>query len=63
MQSENYVIDNHLAGVISQSFGATEETFPSNAALVALRGANTNAANKGVTMLGGSGDEGRPTSC
>ena len=44
VQAENYVIDNHLAGVISQSFGATEETFPTKAALLALRGANTNAA-------------------
>ena len=26
--AENYVIDHHLANVISQSFGATEETFP-----------------------------------
>ena len=40
VQSENYVIDNHLAGVISQSFGATEETFPSTSALLALRSAN-----------------------
>src|SRR5262249_33761484 len=56
--SENYVIDNHLAGVISQSFGATEETFPSNAAIMALRSANLNAAAKGVTMLGSSGDAG-----
>ena len=28
VQAENFVIDHHLAGVISQSFGATEETFP-----------------------------------
>ncbi len=27
--AENYVIDHHLGDVISQSFGATEETFPS----------------------------------
>jgi subtilase family serine protease len=58
VQSENYVIDNHLAGVISQSFGATEETFPSNAAIMALRSANLNAAANGVTMLGSSGDAG-----
>src|SRR5262249_47227641 len=43
VQSENYVIDNHLAGVITQSFGATEETFPGPQAILALRGANLNA--------------------
>ena len=28
VRAENYVIDHHLGDVISQSFGATEETFP-----------------------------------
>ncbi len=28
VKAENYVIDHHLADVISQSFGATENTFP-----------------------------------
>ena len=27
--AENFVINHHLGDVISQSFGATEETFPS----------------------------------
>ena len=58
VQAENYVIDHHLAGVISQSFGATEETFPNAASLLALRGAFQNAAQHGVTVLGASGDEG-----
>jgi subtilase family serine protease len=58
VQAENFVIDHHLANVISQSFGATEETFPSVASLLALRGAFQNAAQHGVTVLGGSGDEG-----
>jgi hypothetical protein len=58
VKAENYVIDNHLAGVITQSFGATEETFPNKQALLDLRGANLNAAAHGVTMLGSSGDEG-----
>jgi subtilase family serine protease len=56
--SENYVIDNHLAGVISQSFGATEETFPNDKALLDLRDAFKNAAKNDVTVLGSSGDEG-----
>jgi len=28
VQAENFVIDHNLGDVISQSFGATEETFP-----------------------------------
>ena len=28
IEAENYVIDNHLANVITQSFGATEQSFP-----------------------------------
>ena len=51
----HYVIDHHLAGVISQSFGATENTFPNVGALLALRGAFENAARHGVTVLGASG--------
>jgi subtilase family serine protease len=56
--AEKYVIDHHLGGVISQSFSATEETFPSKAALLALRGAYTDAAAKGVTVLAATGDSG-----
>jgi subtilase family serine protease len=56
--AENYVIDHHLASVISQSFGATEETFPSAQSIFDLRSAFENARAHGVTVLGGSGDEG-----
>ena len=56
--AENYVINHHLGDVISQSFGATEETFPSAQSLLALRSAFINAAFHGVTVLAGSGDEG-----
>ncbi len=56
--AENYVINHHLGEVISQSFGATEETFPNVAALMSLRSANENAAAHNVTVLGASGDEG-----
>ena len=58
VKAENYVIDHHLAGVITQSFGATENTFPNAASLLALRSAFQNAARQGVTVLGASGDEG-----
>jgi subtilase family serine protease len=56
--AEKYVIDHHLGGVISQSFGATEETFPTTQSLLALRGAYTDAYAKGVTVLAATGDSG-----
>jgi subtilase family serine protease len=56
--AEKFVIDHHLAAVISQSFSATEETFPSKESLLALRGAYEDAAAEGVTVLTASGDSG-----
>ncbi len=56
--AENYVINHHLADVITQSFGATENTFPSKQSLLSLRSAFVNAARQGVTVLGSSGDTG-----
>jgi subtilase family serine protease len=56
--AENYVIDHHLGNVISQSFGANEQTFTSPSQIYSLRSANINAARHGVTMLSGSGDSG-----
>ena len=56
--AEKYVISHHLGGVISQSFSATEQTFPSRQALAALRGAIVAADRAGVTMLAASGDSG-----
>ena len=56
--AEKYVINHHLGGVISQSFSATEQTFPSKKSLLSLRGAYTDAAAKGVTVLAASGDSG-----
>ncbi|MGO9221599.1 MAG: S8 family serine peptidase, partial [Streptosporangiaceae bacterium] len=58
VKAETYVIDHHLGGVISQSFSATEQTFPSRQSLLNLRGAYVDAANKGVTVLAASGDSG-----
>jgi subtilase family serine protease len=58
VKAEEYVIDHHLGGVISQSFSATEQTFPSKKSLLSLRGAYTDAARKGVTVLAASGDSG-----
>jgi subtilase family serine protease len=58
VKAENYVIDHGIADVISQSFGATEETFPTKQSLLDLRSANLNAQRHHVTMLGSSGDAG-----
>jgi subtilase family serine protease len=58
VEAENYVIDHHLGDVISQSFGATEETFPSAGSIFELRSAFINAAAHHVTVLAGSGDGG-----
>jgi subtilase family serine protease len=58
VRAEEYVIDHHLGGIISQSFSATEQTFPSRRSLLALRSAYLDAARKGVTVLAASGDSG-----
>jgi len=52
------VIRHHLGDVISQSFSATEQTFPDRAAVQALRGAYQLAALNHVTVLAASGDSG-----
>ena len=56
--AEEYVIRHHLGDVISQSFSATEQTFPGQAAVQALRGAYLLAARDHVTVLAASGDSG-----
>jgi hypothetical protein len=43
VKAENFVIDHNLGDVISQSFGATENTFPSRDSLLDLRGSFKNA--------------------
>jgi subtilase family serine protease len=58
VSAENYVIDHHLGTVISQSFAAPEQGFPSAASILGLRSAYKNARANGVTVLSGSGDAG-----
>ncbi len=58
VEAENYVIDHHLGDVISQSFGATEQTFASPQQLYSQRSAYFNAAFHGVSVLASSGDTG-----
>jgi subtilase family serine protease len=56
--AEHYVLDHHLGDVISQSFGATEQTFTSYAQLAPLRSAFVQAERDHVSVLSGSGDLG-----
>src|SRR5436305_2830209 len=58
MKAEDYVVKNHLAQVISQSFASSEDAFGSKASLMNLRYAFQDAAANGVTVLGSSGDDG-----
>jgi subtilase family serine protease len=57
--AEKYVLKHRLGGVISQSFGATEQTFPKEG-LRGLRAAYLEAARPAhnVTVLSASGDAG-----
>ena len=56
--AEKYVLNHHLGDVISQSFSATEETFPTKATIQGLRGAYRLAQKDHVTVLTASGDAG-----
>jgi len=58
MAAEQYVVDHHLATVISQSFGSAEGAFGSAQSLEQLRHAFKAAAQNGVTVLASSGDDG-----
>ena len=59
MNAEQYVVDNHLADVITQSFGAGEGSFHNGlAALTNLRHAFVDAQANHVTVFASSGDGG-----
>jgi subtilase family serine protease len=59
MNAEQYVIDNHQADVITQSFGAGEGSFHNGtAAITQLRQAFIDAQANSVTVLASSGDGG-----
>ncbi|MEZ0064293.1 subtilase family serine protease [Streptacidiphilus sp. MAP12-20] len=62
MAAEDYVVQHHLANVISQSFASGEGAFASPQALQRLRYAYQDAAASGVTVLGSSGDSGSAVS-
>jgi subtilase family serine protease len=58
VSAEQYVLDHDLGDVISQSFGATEQTFSPVNAILGLRGAFESAQQHGVTVVAASGDQG-----
>jgi subtilase family serine protease len=59
MNAEQYLVDNHLADVISQSFGTGEGAFHNGlAALQNLRHAFISAQANHVTVLASTGDNG-----
>jgi subtilase family serine protease len=58
MDAVQYVVDNHLADVISMSLGAGEGTFSGAASLLRLRQALVAAQMHHVTVLASSGDGG-----
>jgi subtilase family serine protease len=62
MDAEQFIVDNHQASVISQSFGTTEEAFASTQSLLNLRHAFISAAANGVTVVASSGDGGTANS-
>ena len=58
MNAEQYVVDNHLADVVTQSFGAAEGSFASTQSLLNLRHAFVSGTAAGMTFLASSGDNG-----
>jgi subtilase family serine protease len=59
MNAEQYVIDNHLADVITQSFGSAEGTFNNGlAALNQLRQSFINAKANHISVFASTGDGG-----
>jgi subtilase family serine protease len=58
MNAEQYLVDNHLADVVTQSFGAAEGSFGSTKSLENLRHAFVSGTQAGVTFLASSGDNG-----
>ncbi len=58
MNAVQYIVDNHLADVISMSLGAGEGTFAGTASLLNLRRALVDAQANHITVLASSGDGG-----
>jgi subtilase family serine protease len=58
VKAEEFVIRHHLGDVISQSFGATEQSFAAAKSLLKLRTAYLRARAAGITVVASTGDDG-----
>lgn len=58
MKAEEFLVNHEHVDVLSQSFGATEETFPSERSLLSFRAAFHDAFSHKVTVLAAAGDDG-----
>ncbi|MEY9895357.1 subtilase family serine protease [Catenulispora sp. MAP5-51] len=58
MNAEQYLVDNHLADVVSQSFSTAEPDFHGGNSIQNLRHAFISGTAAGVTFLSSSGDSG-----
>ncbi|MGD0166796.1 MAG: S53 family peptidase [Gaiellaceae bacterium] len=58
VKAENWALNHNIGDVISMSFGATEQTFPSKASILGLRSAFINAHARHVAVVSSSGDAG-----
>ena len=56
--AEKYVVDNGLADIIVQTFGATEQTFSSPKTITGLRDGLIDASKNDVTVVNANGDTG-----
>ena len=56
--AEDYVLRHRLGQVISQSFAATEQTFPSVSSIKSFRGPYQLAAREHITVVAATGDTG-----
>lgn len=62
MNAEQYVVDHHLANVVTQSFAASEASFGSAQSLLTLRHAFITGTEAGITFMAASGDSGTTNS-
>jgi subtilase family serine protease len=58
MNAEQYVVDHHLADVVTQSFGAAEDSFSNYSVIQNLRHAFISGTQAGITFMAASGDNG-----
>jgi subtilase family serine protease len=58
VKAEDFVLRHKLGQVISQSFAATEQTFPSVSSILSFRGPYQLAARDHVTVVAATGDTG-----